>query len=94
MNSPPSKSQDKGLEQASPTESSGLLMEDAFSNERSQQLFEAIDELQSCGASRDIELPEVCECRMVYVETTQLTRLACHCRRPVRWKVVAPAKLD
>lgn len=36
-----------------------LLSEDAFSNERSQKLFEAIDELQSCGAGRDIGLPEV-----------------------------------
>ena len=40
-------------------EGSNLLTEDAFSSERSQKLFEAIDELQSCGANRDIELPEV-----------------------------------
>jgi len=94
MNSPPSKPQDTGLEQSSPTDTSSLLTEDAFRSERSQQLFEAIDELQSCGANRDIDLPEVCQCRTVSVETLRLTRLACHRRRPVRWEVVAPAKLD
>jgi len=94
MNSPPSKSQDTGLEQSSPTEGSSLLTEDAFCSERSQQLFEAIDELQSCGASRDIDLPEVCKCRTVSIKSLRLTRLACHRRRPVSWKVVAPAKLD
>lgn len=94
MNSPPSKSQDTGLEQSSPTESSSLLTEDAFCSERSQQLFEAIDELQSCGASRDIDLPEVCKCRTVPIKSLRLTRLACYRRRSVSWKVVAPAKLD
>lgn len=32
---------------------------DAFQSPRSRELFEAIDELRSCGANRDIELPEV-----------------------------------
>ena len=36
-----------------------LLSEDAFNNEHSRELFEAIDELRGCGANRDIELPEV-----------------------------------
>ncbi|KAL8823924.1 MAG: hypothetical protein Q9191_005437 [Dirinaria sp. TL-2023a] len=40
-------------------EGSSFLTEDAFSSERSQKLFEAIDELQSCGANRDIDLPEL-----------------------------------
>lgn len=37
-----------------------LLSEDAYNNEYSRELFEAIDQLRSCGADRDIELPEVC----------------------------------
>lgn len=36
-----------------------LLSEDAFQNEQSRRLFEAIDELRSCGANHEIELPEV-----------------------------------
>ena len=35
-----------------------LLDEDAFQNEQSRKLFEAVDELRSCGAN-DIDLPEV-----------------------------------
>lgn len=57
----PAKTLDTASEETSPVAESGtkLLTEDAFSSERSQRLFEAIDELQSCGANRDIELPEV-----------------------------------
>lgn len=37
-----------------------VLGDDAFQNETTRRLFNAIDELKSCGASRDIEnLPEV-----------------------------------
>lgn len=36
-----------------------LLNEDPFRSETSQRLFEAIDELRSCGASYEIGLPEV-----------------------------------
>lgn len=35
------------------------LNESAFQNEQSKRLFEAINELQRCGASHDIDLPEV-----------------------------------
>lgn len=59
MDSPPSKSLNTESEKTSPIESNTILTEDAFCNERSQKLFEAIDELQSCGANRDIDLPEV-----------------------------------
>lgn len=48
-----------GSESDFAVEGSSLLTEDAFSSERSQKLFEAIYELQSCGANRDIDLPEV-----------------------------------
>ena len=40
-------------------ESTPLLTEDAFKNENSRRLFDAVDKLQACGASQDIELPEV-----------------------------------
>lgn len=36
-----------------------LLDEDAFKNEHSQRLFQAIDELRTHGAHHEIELPEV-----------------------------------
>ena len=36
-----------------------LLNEDAFSNEKSQELFEVIDKLHSCGAKAYIDIPEV-----------------------------------
>jgi replicative DNA helicase len=36
-----------------------LLSEDAFQNEQSRRLFEAIDELRGCGANHEIDLPEV-----------------------------------
>ena len=59
MNSPPSKTLDTESEGGSVMETNSLLTEGAFCSERSQKLFEAIDELQSCGANRDIDLPEV-----------------------------------
>ena len=38
-----------------------VLGDDAFQNETSRELFNAIDELKSCGANRDVDnLPEVC----------------------------------
>lgn len=55
----PPKIPDLGSESDLAVEGKSLLTEDAFSSERSQKLFEAIDELQSCGANRDIDLPEV-----------------------------------
>lgn len=36
-----------------------LLNKDPFSNEDTRRLFEAIDQLRSCGANHEIELPEV-----------------------------------
>ena len=36
-----------------------LLDKDPFGNEKSKKLFEAIDELRSCGAGQDIALPQV-----------------------------------
>lgn len=40
-------------------EVSPLLSDDAFQNQQSRELFNAIDKLRSCGVDRDIELPEV-----------------------------------
>lgn len=59
MESSTPKSGDPQPEQSSTREGNSLLTEDAFCSERTQKLFEAIDELQSCGAKRDIDLPEV-----------------------------------
>jgi hypothetical protein len=36
-----------------------FLATDSFQNEQSRRLFEAIDELRSCGANHEIDLPEV-----------------------------------
>ncbi|KAL9056790.1 MAG: hypothetical protein Q9206_002619 [Seirophora lacunosa] len=41
------------------TESNNVLDEDPFRNENTQRLFEAIDELRSCGANHEIGLPEL-----------------------------------
>ena len=69
-----------------------LLDEDAFQNEQSRRLFDAIDRLRSCGASQDIALPEVTQ--MSSSSNRSLTNLACHCWRPVCGKIFAPPKLD
>ena len=39
-----------------------LLSEDPFKSEQSQKLFEAIDELRTCGANHEVDLPEVTMC--------------------------------
>lgn len=44
---------------SSDNEANPLLSEDPFKSERSQKLFEAIEELRSCGANHHVELPEV-----------------------------------
>ena len=50
---------------SSVTATQPLLSEDLFQNEQSRRLFEAIDELRTCGANHDIELPEVrCSCAL------------------------------
>ena len=36
-----------------------MLSKDAFQNEKSRKLFEAIDELRGSGIASDIDLPEV-----------------------------------
>ncbi|KAL8959632.1 MAG: hypothetical protein Q9193_003534 [Seirophora villosa] len=41
------------------TESNNVLDKDPFRNENTQRLFEAIDELRSCGANHEIGLPEL-----------------------------------
>lgn len=46
-------------QRSSPAEAQPLLSEDFFQNEQSRRLFEAIDELRSCGAGHEIDLPEV-----------------------------------
>ena len=68
-----------------------LLNEDAFQNDHSRGMFEAIDEMRSCGANRDIELPEVRRyghCRTNFI----LTCAARYHWGSVRGKVLALAK--
>ncbi|KAL8925579.1 MAG: hypothetical protein Q9208_003471 [Pyrenodesmia sp. 3 TL-2023] len=48
-----------GGDQSSATDSNTLLNEDPFGNKSTQRLFEAIDELRSCGANHDVGLPEL-----------------------------------
>lgn len=47
------------IEIPSDKEVNPLLNEDPFKSEQSQKLFEAIDELRTCGANHDVDLPEV-----------------------------------
>ena len=69
-----------------------LLSEDAFQNEQSRGLFDAIDRLRSCGASQDIALPEVNQ--LSSSSDGVLTDIACHCWRSVGGKIIAPPKPD
>ena len=80
MDSPPSNAVGTVPDEGIITNSNSLLTKDAFSSERSQRLFEAINELQSCGANHDIELPEVSMLRMIWAQLLRLTRSARHCR--------------
>lgn len=36
-----------------------IILENPFSNENSRILFDAIDQIQSCGAGQDIQVPQV-----------------------------------
>lgn len=69
-----------------------LLDENAFQNEQSRKLFEAIDELRSCGANNDIELPEVRSVpeRKIYVNPQS----ARYRWGPVGRKIQSPAEFD
>ena len=55
-----------------------LLRDDDFQTKHSRDLFDAIDRLRSCGANRDLELPEVT--LNIPPTTRKLTLLACHRR--------------
>ena len=73
-------------------EGNPLLRKDAFQNEHSRTLFDAIEKLRSCSVNQDLELPEVT------LDTPptigKLTLLACHCWRPVRRQVIASSEFD
>lgn len=56
----PTLSRGESIDSYASAKSEMLLSEDAFNNQHSRELFEAIDELRGCGANQDIELPEVC----------------------------------
>ena len=59
MNSPLDHEETVDSEFYNAMESPIILSNDAFQNERSRELFDAIDELKGCGASHDFDLPEV-----------------------------------
>ena len=69
-----------------------LLPDDVFQNEHSRHLFDAIDRLRSCGASQDLELPEVT--LNISLTTAKLTLLACHRWGPVCRQVLASSEFD
>ena len=73
-------------------EGNPLLRDDAFQNEHSRNLFDAIEKLRSCDVKQDLQLPEV----TLYTPPTieNLTLLACHCWRPVRRQVIASPEFD
>ena len=75
------------------TEIDKILHEDPFQSPESRKLFEAIDELRSCGANRHIELPEVSQYMCVF-DTKGTNLLACNRWRPVCRKVFSASKLD
>lgn len=79
----------------STTQPSTILNEDPFRNENTQRLFEAIDELRSCGANQEIGLPEVGNL-VVNCNSTYWTAfpLACDRGRSIRWEVVTLTKFD
>lgn len=62
----PSESRRESIESYTSAKSEMLLSEDAFNNQHSRELFEAIDELRGCGANREIELPEVCSSPVLF----------------------------
>ncbi len=61
LNSPPAKIRKYHTAHCarSAMEGDPLLRDDAFQNEHSRSLFDAIDKLRSCVAKQDLELPEV-----------------------------------
>ena len=73
-------------------EGNPLLRNDAFQNEHSRALFDAIEKLRSCNVDQVLELPQVTLNAPPTVK--KLTLLACHCWRPVRRQVIASSKSD
>ena len=73
-------------------EGNPLLGDDAFQNEHSRNLFDAIERLRSCNVNQDLELPEVTITPPLTRE--KLTLVACHCWRPVRRQVIASSKFN
>lgn len=69
-----------------------LLDDDAFQNEQSRNLFDAINRLRSSGANQDIALPEVNE--LSHSRDELLIDTACHCWRPIGGKIIAPPESD
>ena len=73
-------------------EDNSLLGKDAFQNEQSRNLFDAIEKLRSCNVNQDLELPEVTLDTPPTIE--KLILLACHCWRPVCRQVIASSEFD
>ena len=73
-------------------EGNPLLRDDAFQNEHSRNLFDAIEKLRSCDVNQDLELPEVTFINPPTIE--KLSFLACHCWRPVRRQIIASSEFD
>ena len=71
-------------------EGNPLLRNDAFQNEHSRALFDAIEKLRSCNVDRVLELPQVT--LDISSSIKKLNLLACHRWRPVRWQVIASSK--
>ena len=69
-----------------------LLPDDVFQNEHSRHLFDAIDRLRTCGASQDLELPEVTF--NISPTTAKLILLACYRWGPVCRQVIASSEFN
>jgi hypothetical protein len=76
-----------------------LLDKDPFGNERSKKLFEAIDELRSCGAGQDIDLPQVrnfvsFHCSKITSLTLTDDSIARDCWQTIGWEVFTSEEFD
>jgi hypothetical protein len=72
------------------------ITENPFDSESSRILFDAVDQLQHCGASRHVDIPQVRCVNFHPVDIAGLISeyLARHCRRSIYGKVVFAPELD
>jgi len=74
---------------------SPLLNEDPFASKQSKALFDAIDELRTCGAGQDLELPQVSHCALLFDFFQRTNKyIARNCGTAISRKVILASKFD